>query len=320
MTGRFIVTTGRCGSKLLSQLLRDHPAVLSLSGFFGTLQSPRVPAFPAGPTTGEEFWGVLSTPRPEIGSIVRQCWTAEDPEAPPGSFATPPLLTVALPHLTPEAGALHEELGGYVRTLPLADAGTQYSRVFAWLCQRFDRPLWVERSGGSTWFLPSLLRCWPDARYVHLVRDGRNAAISMSKRCGFRLAVLAADLELTAGAAADGGALAAAALAVTGSESVPLERFGEIWAQQVLATDERLRSLPADHVLLLRYEDLVEDPARELTRLAGFLDLGPAVDDWIDWSARQVERGEPAWLRLPEPDRSRLEAACRPGLRLLGYL
>ena len=93
-----------------------------------------------------------------------------------------------------------------------------------------------------------------------------------------------------------------------------------MWAQQVVATEERLRSLPADQVLLMHYENLIDDPSRELKRLAEFFDIGGQTPDtWLRWAAGQVERREPPWRQLPEPDRSRLEAACLPGLRLLGY-
>jgi hypothetical protein len=189
MSGRFIVTTGRCGSTLLSQLLREHPAVLSLSEFFAVLQSPALPAFPEGPMTGEEFWGLLSTPRQEMGAVWQKlCAGPQDHPSPRRRFETPPLLIAALPLLTADAAALYAELGRYVRARPPAGAGTHYSGVFGWLCQRLDRAVWVERSGGSTWFLPDLLRCWPEGRYLHLVRDGRDVAISMSRRPGFRLA------------------------------------------------------------------------------------------------------------------------------------
>lgn len=320
VNGRFVVTTGRCGSTLLSQLLREHPAVLSLSEFFAFLQSPSFRAFPEQPMTGAEFWAVLSTPRPEIVSIVRQCRAPIAPELLEGQFGTPPVMMGALPFLAENPEPVFDDLRRYVRGLPLADCGHQYSLVFAWLCQRFGRKVWVERSGGSTWFLADLLRWWPDGRYVHLVRDGRNVALSMSRRRGFRLAVLVDDMERSSGPEVSASEMAAAALAMTGSEPIPLERFGRIWAQQVITAEERLGSLPAGQVLQLRYEDLVEDPARQLKVLSEFFELGDVPEKWVRWSAQEVERREPAWLRLPEAERAGLEAACEPGLRHLGYL
>lgn len=319
---RFIITTGRCGSKLLSSMFREHPAVLSLSAFFGTLQSPSVPPFPAQPLAGDEFWHLLSTPRPEFAAIVRRCWTPPDPEAggqaaEPDGGGQPPLLKVALPHLTAEPEALHEELGGYVRDLPAADAGTQYSRVFGWLGERLGRPYWIERSGGSTWFLPSLLGYWPDGRYVHLVRDGRDVAVSMSGQCGFRLAVLADDVEGTPGGMTN---LAQQASAVRRGDRAPVERFGAIWAKQVARAEEQLSALPPSQVMRLRYEDLVVDPARELNRLVDFFGLAAQTPgQWIADSAKRVTRRDPAWRQLRRRDRVRLSAACDPGLRLLGY-
>ena len=319
VAGRFIVTTGRSGSTLMSQLLREHPAVLSLSEFFAMLHAPSLPAFPSEPLTGDEFWALLSTPRQEVVSIVQQCGAPVDPETLQRKVA-PPLLMMALPLLANDPVAVHEEVGSYVRGLPRADSGTQYSRLFDWLCQRFSRQVWVERSGGSTGFLPELLRRWPEGRYLHLVRDGRSVTLSMAPRRGFRLAAAAGGLDVLDRAKASAEDLIAAAVARTGTGTVALERFGAMWAQQVVATNERLRALPAGQVLQMRYEDLVHDPARELEHLVDFFGIAELTPEtWLRWAASQVQGREQPWRELPEPDRSRLEAACLPGLRIFGY-
>jgi putative sulfotransferase len=73
-------------------------------------------------------------------------------------------------------------------------------------------------------------------------------------------------------------------------------------------------------VLLVRFEDLTADPERELGRLLDFLGAGDETSaGWIAEAAAQIERREPRAPRLPEPERARLELACRPGLQLLGY-
>lgn len=67
----------------------------------------------------------------------------------------------------------------------------QYQKLFQWLAKTFKRVLWVERSGGSLRSVEQLITHFPDARFVHLVRDGRDCAISMSHHYGFRMVVIA---------------------------------------------------------------------------------------------------------------------------------
>jgi putative sulfotransferase len=72
--------------------------------------------------------------------------------------------------------------------------------------------------------------------------------------------------------------------------------------------------------MTLRYEDLVEEPVRELRRLATFLGQeGPATDRWVRGAAARVARPRADWRQLPRGERGRLEAACEPGLAQLGY-
>src|SRR5262249_4739530 len=157
-----------------------------------------------------------------------------------------------------------------VRTLPRATIGTQYSRVFRWLCERCDRSLWVERSGFSTYFFSDLVRWWPNGRYVHLVRDGREAAISMSRRPGRYLAVLHEELR-ERGETMPVEELVGRAMTAARTASVPIERFGALWSDHVVRTHEQLREVPADRVLFLRYEHLTADPLGQLRRLLDFL-------------------------------------------------
>ena len=70
----FVVGTGRCGSTLLSNVIRDHPALLSLSEFFAfvTDLGSRIPqAFPAGLVEASAFWSIVSTPYPKQTLMLR---------------------------------------------------------------------------------------------------------------------------------------------------------------------------------------------------------------------------------------------------------
>ncbi len=64
----FVVSAGHCGSTLLSDMLRLHPAILSLSELLVTVLPD---AFPGGPIGGERFWALLSTPRSRWMHMIR---------------------------------------------------------------------------------------------------------------------------------------------------------------------------------------------------------------------------------------------------------
>ena len=67
----------------------------------------------------------------------------------------------------------------------------------------------------------------------------------------------------------------------------------------ICAGQAALCELPAGSWTLLRYEDLLRDPAASLTRLAGFVGVA----------------APPSWL---EAATATLHAACEPGRQALG--
>lgn len=94
-------------------------------------------------------------------------------------------------------------------------------------------PIYVRR-------IELLAELWPDARFVHLIRDGRDVALSY--------------------------------LGVPwGPGSVPAAAWK--WRRDVSAGRAAGPALGADRYLELRYEELVADPEEALRRLCGFVEL-----------------------------------------------
>ena len=306
----FIVSSGRCGSTLISNLIRLHPQILSLSGLFASLQTE---PFPGGAVSGREFWALLSLPRSAYTEMLR-------PDRSIGEFlyrfgqssrftretGVPPLLLITLPHIADDAEAVFDELGAWLCDQPTQGIGDHFRQLFRWLCRRFNRLAAVERSGSSLSWLSSLQTMFPEARFVHLFRDGRDCALSMSRHHGFRL-------SLARGMMPGGFLMPAQRLA---PETIPIEAFGRSWSEMVVRGYRQLEQLSAGQVMHLCYETLVAKPSQELRRLCEF--IGVSCDDaWLA-TASQVPsartREKPV---MSDEQRRRLDAACSEGMRLL---
>ena len=307
----FVVGTGRCGSTLISNILRKHPDVLSLSEFFFSVGG-RV-ALHSGKVTAAEFWKILSTPRPEITFALRQglqipefLYAARPTHAPFPEDGIPPLLLVPLPHLTDEPEELFHRIRSFVLSMPPDDLPNQYLTLFHWMSEELGKTVWVERSGASLTHLLELLQFWPDAKFVHIFRDGRECAYSMSVHPGFRL--LLSTL------------ITGTPLSFLGSHHIPIQRFGYFWSWMIVRRARLLDKLSADRVLKLRYEDLVAEPVGQIGRLMQFVIPSFSDGKWLRDTAQIVRPEKPQWVDLPHDQREALNHACAPGLRALGYI
>lgn len=321
--GTFIVSTGRCGSTLLSHMLATHPSALSVSELFTGLGRR---AFARQHLAGPSFWEVMAAPRPALEHLLQQNMQLPEVLRDLSAHAqeaqeVPAIMLTTLPGLTPDPEALFAELEAVVPTWPYDTIGNQYSRLFTWLSNRLGKKMWVERSGDSLRFIPQLRKGWPDARFVHLYRDGRETALSMSRHNYFRVQLATGMLERqSVGATTTPGWLDADRLGEIAAMEMPIEQFGQLWSYKIQQGATYLSAVPPAQLLNMRYEDLVADPVTQIRRLTAFMGL---EDDtpagWIEEASRMVVARDPSWTALPDSEREALTEACRPGLEMLGY-
>lgn len=334
--GLFVVGTGRCGSALLADMLHRHGDVIAISEFLVSL-SPQ--AFPADLLSAGDLWKVLSEPRPKPTLMYRHGLTVPEFLYRPGpntrfnaAQGIPPICLTSLPYLG-DPDALFDEVRAVALALPTAPAGQQYVRLFDWLAHRFERSRWIERSGSSLRFLPQMIVAFPGARFVHIFRDGRDCAISMSRHHAFRLGVIAEVLRRHIGVDPfrsthrPSDARLPPALAsllpehfdVTAYHAyeIPIEQFGAMWSAQIV-TGERVMQRLGHNVLRVSYERLVADTERELTRIAGFAELDPDPT-WLRAAASLVRQPNSSWKVLPARDSEALAKSCALGRRILAH-
>lgn len=334
-----VLGTGRCGSTALSDVLAGHPDILSVSELFAGLRGRDLTE---RDLDGAQFWDFLSRPLPADAVLQRWKIAPEvlyplfEPREGASRFAwpadLPPLLGVTLPHLTDRPDDLYAKLEAATPR-----RGRQpLSRHLRWL---FDvlagdrRPsVVVERSGGSLGSAAALLRLFPEAQVVHMYRDGRECAASMSRHPRFKFTALQAQLAaalghdpygesgpgVTDGIPADPALAALTPDRITAeafaAHQVPIARYGLMWSAMVAAG---MPALPKDARLHeLDYRDLVERPDASVAGLFDFLGVDrdsrrEAVGAAGIAAPRAVraELGEARWQELGR--------ACRMGMNRL---
>ncbi|RAJ62425.1 sulfotransferase family protein [Streptomyces sp. Amel2xB2] len=336
----FVVGTGRCGSTALSRVLRLHPEVLSVSELIASVEPG---ALPEQPLTGGEFWQLLASSRPFADRMIREGTPLPEhlyPGVAGGRFSAtdggiPALCLTTLPHLTDEPDALFDALEPVLAGRGRAPAAEHYRALFGALAAHVEAehaggegPLRavVERSGFSLGSVPRLRAAFPEARFVHLHRDGPDCALSMSRHAGFRLLRTAAQAE----EGSEEQEIAAALGELTADDGfdlrgvlerpVPVERFGELWSGMITEGLAHLADVPAELRASLSYEDLLDAPEPELTALARHLGVEPHPA-WLKSASALLDgarRGASA--ALPPPERARLAESCAPGMRALARI
>jgi Sulfotransferase family len=158
--------------------------------------------------------------------------------------------------------------------------GQAIAAVFEVYAEHEGKPRWGDKTPLYMQHLPLLERLFPDALWVHLVRDGRDAALSF--------------LELPEGFSGKTWALPRTAA-----------QFAARWRSEIGAA-RRLGAHVGGRYLELRYEDLVTEPERELRRVCEHASLA--------WEPAMLEHASaPDVSSMPE--HRNLAQPPTPGLR-----
>jgi hypothetical protein len=165
---------------------------------------------------------------------------------------------------------------------------------------------------------------FPRTKFVHLIRDGRACAWSMSQHFAFRFMVAMnipianSSPDRAPDADNDGDSERQQASSPIDfsrimSQLIPVANFGRFWSQLIITGVQTLMVLPEEQILTIRYEDIIADPRRSPVRLMGYIDPTLNNADWLERACALVERRPSGWVRLPAEEIAALEKACEPG-------
>ena len=337
----FVLGTGRCGSTMVSNILNLHPRVLSLSEFFSYIG---MDAFRLKNPSGDQMWELYSKQRPRTRLMLRESYEEflYPVDAPASRFTrgdVPPIMCATLPHLTERHEALYDKIEPFVRAQPKQSPVAHFHHLFGRLCEQFHCDVWVERSGLTLIVGARLLRKFPDARVIHIYRDGRETAISMSRHYLFRMIVATlkrlrmfrtflAVMPLMSRRGHLENIMSLLIEAVIPHlvryERLPFDKlkvadFAAFWNALLTLADRFLADIPSDRLLNLRFEDMQAQPDASLRQIIRFIDPALEDEEWIQKASAIPRPTTPKFPALRRSDQAAVIKACRPGLERLGY-
>ncbi|WP_321277443.1 sulfotransferase [Thiomicrorhabdus indica] len=185
------------------------------------------------------------------------------------------------------------------------------------------KPLWGDKTPPYVQYMPAIQKLIPQARFIHLIRDGRDVALSYQDKW-------------------------------FGPEQKDLPTLAKFWRDRILNARESVHELTPNTYLEVRYEDLVQSPEPTLRKICQFLNLdysaemltyhqnsAQRLDEMQDWQhkGQSVAVSKQALLKIHEhtlkqPDQSQIgkwqkrwdkqqisgfEMHAEPLLKSLGY-
>jgi Sulfotransferase family len=291
----FLVGAARSGTTLLYKALCLHPEVGYISNW-----ARRAPAVPA--------LALLNRIPPHVPETRRAVWFGPAAANAYAYGRRRPLRERLFPAPV-EGEPVYRHCGVGQGDGPPPDPAQLacLRRSFAALRRWSGGSVLVSKRIANNQRIPLLQAAFPDARFVHLIRDGRAVAYSLSRVDWWEDEVVWWYGGTPRRWREEGGD--------------PWELCARHWVRELAAIEEGLRAVPDGQRLEVRYEELVERPATTVRRVAAFAGVG----DDAGWAAelgrlRYPNRNE-AWReKLPGEVRDRIEALQLGELRRLGHV
>ena len=149
------------------------------------------------------------------------------------------------------------EMRRRLESIPVSDPAAAVRCFFEAYAERQGKPRGGDKTPAYMLSVQRIGRILPESRFIHLIRDGRDVALSQRAR----------------------------AL----NEQPPPAQQAERWVKRIRKSREQAQALKGARYVEARYEDLVRDPEPTLRRICEFVDL-PWDDGMLSYHERAAER------------------------------
>ena len=268
----FLLGAGRSGTTLLYKILSIHRCVTYLSNY-----QNRYPKWPS--------LAYLQHVLNQFPVYKRKSWFKEHGNAYFNERRTWLRSIVPTPS---EAESVYASCG--IPRIPDSDYRLT-AQVAECLQNRFERirqmscgqVLLTKRTANNR-RIPILRKIFPDAKYIHLVRDGRAVAYSLLRVAWWNDHVLYWAGKTPRQMIAAG--------------SNPLELAARNWFEEMQSLEQGIALIPSSQLLEVRYEELLRDPHGQLQRILDFMGVTAKKDTafWDLVESLHLEPKQEAWV------------------------
>jgi hypothetical protein len=203
---------------------------------------------------------------PGESNFIRFRWAARRTYRSGGRFVPERLLEDILADDNVRAwGIPADEVRDLVRSLESPSFGDVIAAPFRVYARKHAKPRWGDKTPIYVLSMPMLADLFPHAKFVHLIRDGRDVALSYLSIPMFTGGIWSASKR---------------------------------WRDWVTAGVDSGTSLGSDRYMEVRYEALVSRPESELRKVCAFLRLGfdPRMLRFYAQADRRLEEASPQWV------------------------
>ncbi|MGB5631835.1 MAG: sulfotransferase, partial [Waterburya sp.] len=202
-----------------------------------------------------------------------------------------------------------------------------YPRVYRWLMRlNFDADLrMADKTPRNSLIIPALYEVFPDAQFIFILRDGRDAALSLAKNPWYQNSLKDSGLKEPAGYVF--GPQARFWVEPERSQefetTTDIHRCVWIWRQYVEHVLAAKSLIPQGNFYQLKYEDFISHPYDEAIRLLDFMGIANAdsraqFTDFVTQNSRASSIG--SWQKqLGSEQIEQVESEAGSLLKELGY-
>lgn len=289
----FIVGSGRCGTNLLRDMLRKHPQIKipPETHFFFTLHDK----FGTEKISSKDYLGTIEDHYSSDGSQLIELIAKTEYDSYP-EFKSRFLSACS------EAGIDRARVPIYTEKL--------YEVLYGSTDYYFG-----DKTPHYGVEMNTIREFWPDAKFIHLIRDGVHVADSMTRHPGF-IKLINGDISIDQ---LDRCTYEAEVVDLPSSQ-IDIEDALDLWERLVKKTRSNGRKLPEDSYIEMKYESVLLNPDPNISKIGDFL----GVETYQNWRRRATAVPRPFYLnnirnRFTDIEYNRLFENVQPTMEGFGY-